>query len=384
MKMSIKIVSMTPVRLGSKRIKNKNLRLLAGKPLVAHAIEKCKQVGIFDEIYINSEADIFKGIADEYGVKFYKRPEELASDEATNDQFVLDFITKVKCDILIQVNSTSPLITVDDIKKFVDTMLKNDYDTLHGVKMEQIEALYNNKPLNYEIMSQMPRSQTLTPTMYFCSALMGWKTQKFIENMKKYNCATFGGKGKTGYFVLEGLSTIDIDTEEDWQMAELAMKYRDNGNDSVYEYYQPKGKIHSEKDVLEILKLDGVVNNQLFEELRVVYNLGLIMNSFSKKTSWSKRIINTKCNSATLICQLKGEGNRLHYHVDWDEWWLILRGQWLYEVEGKETVLNRGDVVLIKRGLKHKITAVSDEPAVRLAVSRADVVHVYPEDGEQK
>ena len=49
----MKIVAMIPARLGSKRIKHKNLRLLDGKPLVSHVIEKCKEVDTFSAIYIN-------------------------------------------------------------------------------------------------------------------------------------------------------------------------------------------------------------------------------------------------------------------------------------------------------------------------------------------
>ena len=132
--MKTNIVAMIPARLGSKRVKSKNLRLLAGKPLVRHVVDKCKETDIFDDIYINSEADIFKNIADEYGVRFYKRDESLAGDDATNDMFVLDFITNVKCYITVQVNPTSPLITVGDTKSFVSKMIEGDYDTLHSGK----------------------------------------------------------------------------------------------------------------------------------------------------------------------------------------------------------------------------------------------------------
>lgn len=232
-----KIVAMIPARLGSKRVKSKNLRLLAGKPLVCHVVDKCKQAGVFDDICINSEADIFKNIADEYGVKFYKRAEYLASDEATNDEFVLDFITNIKCDIIVQVNPTSPLITVDDIKTFVSKMLEEGYDTLHSVKREQIEALYDGKPLNFDPMKPMPRSQELKPVMLFSSGIMGWRTGKYFENMKRLGSATYGGDGKTGYFILEGFSTIDIDNEEDFQLAEIAIEYAKKGSAKGIEYY---------------------------------------------------------------------------------------------------------------------------------------------------
>ena len=66
-----KIVAMIPSRLNSKRVFKKNLRLIDGKPLVNYIIEKVKRIKIFDEIYLNSESDIFNKIAIENGIKFY-------------------------------------------------------------------------------------------------------------------------------------------------------------------------------------------------------------------------------------------------------------------------------------------------------------------------
>ena len=377
-----KIVAMVPARLGSKRIKSKNLRLLAGKPLVCHVVDKCKQAGIFDDIYINSEADIFKDIADEYGVKFYKRDEYLAADDATNDLFALDFIKNVKCDILIQVNPTSPLITVDDIKAFVNKMIEGDYDTLHSVKQEQIEALYDGKPLNFDPKGIMPKSQDLKPVVLFSSGIMGWRTDKYFENMKRLGSATYGGDGKTGYFSLKGFSTIDIDNEEDFQLAETAIEYSKKGRGKDIEYYQPARprRTHSESDVPSILRKDGVIDNDLFDANKEIININDIIKSFKGNTSWSKRVINTENNSATLICQMPGEGNRRHYHADWNEWWYIVDGKWEWEIEGKAIIVSKGDIVFIEKGKRHKITAIGDKPAIRLAVSREDVAHIYPEE----
>lgn len=375
------VVAMIPARLGSKRIKSKNLRLLAGKPLVCHVADKCRQAGVFDDIYINSEADVFAGIADEYGIKFYKRPEHLAGDQATNDMFVLDFISSVKCDIIIQVNPTSPLITVEDIKRFVSTMVEGGYDTLHSVKEEQIEGLYEGRPLNFDPMKPMPRSQDLKPVRLFSSGIMGWRTDKYFDLMKRLGSATYGGDGKTGYFVLEGFSTVDIDNEEDFQLAEVIAEYTRQDRRRDAEYYQPaKFKTaHAESDVPAILVKDGVLENDLFDANRPLVNIPDIVRGLPKNISWSKRIVNTASNSATLICQMPGEGNRLHYHSDWNEWWYIVDGRWEWEIEGKTTVVSRGDVVFIDKGKLHKITAIGNEPAIRLAVSREDVAHIYPE-----
>jgi len=53
---------------------------------------------------------------------------------------------------------------------------------------------------------------------------------------------------------------------------------------------------------------------------------------------------------------------------------------WKWEIEGKTYIVKKGDVVFIEKNKLHKITAIGDEPAIRLAVSRDLVPHVYPEN----
>ena len=62
---------MIPARLGSKRIKKKNLRLINNKPLISYVIEKAKKCKLFNEIYLNSDSRIFEKIAKKYGISFY-------------------------------------------------------------------------------------------------------------------------------------------------------------------------------------------------------------------------------------------------------------------------------------------------------------------------
>ena len=78
-----------------------------------------------------------------------------------------------------------------------------------------------------------------------------------------------------------------------------------------------------------------------------------------------------------MIAQLKGEGNRMHFHPNWDEWWYIIKGSWKWIIEDREILIKKGDVVFIERNKKHKIIANSKNLSIRLAVSRSDVEHVY-------
>jgi CMP-N,N'-diacetyllegionaminic acid synthase len=232
-----KIVAMIPARIGSKRVVKKNLRLIDGKPLIAYILETVKKVKLFDEIYLNADDVIFEKIAKEYGVKFYHRDKNLATDKSTNDEFALDFMEKIKGDILLQVLPTSPLIRPEEIEEFTQYMLDNELETLISVEHKQIACLYKNRPLNFDKFKKNPPSQEMTPIKAYATVLMGWEYKSFKKNMEKYGCAYHGGDSKTDYFQLKGLSTIDIDNEEDFLLAQAIIKAKKIQSKDKIEYY---------------------------------------------------------------------------------------------------------------------------------------------------
>ena len=368
---------MIPARLGSKRIPKKNLRLLNGRPLISYNIEKAVKSGIFDEVYVNSEAEIFSTIAKQYGAKFYKRPVSLATDSTNNDQFCIDFINNINGDFLIQLLPTSPLISISDIKGFVNHMIKNDLDTLVSTVPHQIAAVYNNRPINFDIMESHISSQEMSSVETYATVLMGWKYRNFKKNMRELGFAYHGGEGKVGYYPLTGLSAIDIDNEEEFILAEIAMKMQTQSKISKPEYYMESSD-NVEVVVPEILIKDGILESNFNEENKPLVDINKLINKYGTSSSWCHRLVNTENNSATLLAQMPGEGNRLHYHPSWSEWWYILKGKWEWDIEGKKAIVKEGDFVFIKKGSRHKITAIGDEMAIRLAVSQEDVEHVYP------
>lgn len=235
-----KIIAMIPARIGSKRIPKKNLRYLNGKPLITYSIDAAKQSGIFDEIYINSDSEIFRQIAVDYNVKFYKRPDYLGSDSTNNDAFAFDFINTIKGDILIQLLPTSPLITPGEIKDFVTELINHQYDTFISVVNHQIACIFNNKPVNFKLLEPHISSQDMIPVQSYATVLMGWTYNSFINNMEKHGFAYHGADSKIGYFPLKGLSGIDIDNEEDFEFAEVALQFKSNINNFKKSYYESK------------------------------------------------------------------------------------------------------------------------------------------------
>jgi CMP-N,N'-diacetyllegionaminic acid synthase len=377
----MKVIGMIPARLGSQRVAKKNLRLLNGKPLIAYIIEAALASRVFDEIYVNSEADIFAKIAADWGVKFYQRPAELASNATINDEFADDFVQNVAGDILVQLLPTSPLITPQEIRDFVNTMIKDKYDTLVSVENHQIACAYQGKAINFDPCEPHKSSQTMIPVQSYATVLMAWTYQSFNRHMKEFGCAYHGAKGKTGYYPLKGFSTVDIDNEEDFALAEVMLQHREMAKTSEIQYYesQDRGAVIAEVFVDEILRKDGIKESDFEHENMRVVNIKEIIRQRDNSKSWCRRIINTENNSASIISQPPGEGNRLHYHPNWNEWWYIVTGQWKWEIEGDEIIVKEGDMVFVGKNKLHRITAIGTQPAVRLAVSKDLVPHVYPQ-----
>ena len=309
-------------------------------------------------------------------MKFYKRPTELSSDEATNDMFTMDFMENNDCDIVVQVLATSPFLTAKEIRDFTEKMREEKLDTLVSVNNQQIECVYNKVPINFDQKKPSPPSQEVTPVLAYACGLMAWRSENYKNNMKDFGSGYHGGTGKIGFFPLSGLSTIDIDNEEDFQLAEYVARSLASNKKVEPKYYDPSQRV--EIDVPSILKKDGVGTNDLHSaNSETPVNLNDIREQFDSSISWSKRLVNTENNSATLIHQQPGEGNRMHHHPDWNEWWYIVDGQWEWDIDGEKVVVGKDDIVFIPKGRPHKITAIGDKPAIRLAVSREDVQHVY-------
>jgi len=213
----IKCVAMIPARMGSKRIPKKNIRLLRGKPLINYAIDLAIQSQRFDEIWVNSESDLLNELAIGSGVKFHKRPVELSSDDATNKDFTTEFLEKHECEFLIMVNPTSPLLRVETVRCFYDLVVDKDYDTVLSVLDEYAECFYDGRPLNFSCEKKI-NSQNLSPVQKVVWALTAWRRSTFMKAVRERHCGTFAGK--IGLFPIPKDESCDLDTLEDWAIAE--------------------------------------------------------------------------------------------------------------------------------------------------------------------
>jgi len=213
-------VAMIPARMGSQRLKQKNLRELGGIPLIVRAIRKCQAAGCFDAIWVNSEHAAFGEIAAAEGVGFHQRPEALANNTATSEQFVHEFLLAHPCERVFQVHSIAPLLAASQVREFVDAMARGGEDTLLSCTHEQIECALDGVPVNFSFTGKT-NSQELRPVQRISWSITGWRREAYLEAFEAGKTATYAGR--IGFHVVDRLAGHIIKTEEDLRIAEALL-----------------------------------------------------------------------------------------------------------------------------------------------------------------
>jgi CMP-N-acetylneuraminic acid synthetase len=240
----MKIVAEIPARAGSKRVKNKNLRPMCGRPLIYYAIAAAKASKTINEIYVNTEDDLIGQVAIDNHVKYYKRNPKLADDTAKSDEFNYDFMKNVEADIVVMVNPVAPLVTAEDIDQMVDYFLKNELDTLIPVREIKLHAfcpegkndsglttfaksIKEVKPINFDPEGPLPLTQNIPGVLVCIWTVCIWRVSSFMKAFEEKGSAIFSGKLE--FFPQDPFKAVKISTEEDFALAELILQNRQGG-----------------------------------------------------------------------------------------------------------------------------------------------------------
>lgn len=219
----MKIIAMIPARMGSQRIPKKNIRLLGDKPLIQYPIDLCLKSNLFDEVWINTESEALGRAGEKFGARFHKRPEELASNNATNREFTYEFLKNHICEYVVMANPTSPLIRAETLAKFLEYLKEGGFDTMLSVAEDKTETFFRGNPVNFS-MEEKLNSQFIEPVARNIGALMAWKRKPFIERQEAGINPIFAGS--LGLFPIPKDEAADIDTEEDWNIAKALLLSR--------------------------------------------------------------------------------------------------------------------------------------------------------------
>lgn len=217
----MKTIAIIPARGGSKRLHQKNIRLIGGIPLLVHSILYAQANSeIIDEIYVSTNDEETKKIALQFGAKVIDRPESLSGDlepTVTALKHVLESInTEVENVILLQ--ATNPLRPESLLKDAFEIYQKEQYDSLFTVSgnHKKFGKIVDHKfiPFNYEIGQ---RSQDLEPLFFENGLLYITKAKLIFEDI-------IISKDALPFEVNHTFASVDIDTQEDFDYAEYLFK----------------------------------------------------------------------------------------------------------------------------------------------------------------
>ena len=218
-------------RGGSKGIKNKNIKELNGKPLIAYTIEQAKASGLFKHIVISTDSETIATAAKEYGAEvFFKRNDELASDTAGKLDVIKDAFKRSEeyynktFDYLIDLDATAPLRDTEDIINSFKQFKENNNDNLitvmpsrrspyfNLVEQDKDGKVYLSKKLDGIVVRRQdaPKCYDMNASIYI------WKRETILNKSTLF-------LENTGLYVMPEERSIDIDTELDYKFVEFLM-----------------------------------------------------------------------------------------------------------------------------------------------------------------
>ncbi|HEY5463247.1 MAG TPA: hypothetical protein VIJ95_08320 [Hanamia sp.] len=208
-----KITAVIPIRKGSQRVIDKNLRKFANKTLLELKIETLKCVTEIDEIIVNTDSEKAIAIAKEHNVSYHRRTPYYASSECSGSEYFEHLGRVTDTDIFAYCPVTSPFIEIGTIKKCICEFKNNDKcDSLATVSLIKEFLWLNNEPINYK-REEAPNSQNLPDIL---ALNFGFSLIEKSDLIKNKNII-----GQKPHFVITNdIESIDIDTPLDFYIAE--------------------------------------------------------------------------------------------------------------------------------------------------------------------
>ena len=212
----LETIAFIPIKTRSTRVPGKNFRHLNGVPLYEHIIINAIMSKAFDKIYIDTDSDIIKEFASDLNCEIIHRPQYMTKDNI-NGNGLLIYDSKVikEGKYLFQLFATAPFLKPDTINSCVNFLKDNldNYDSVFTATEESGWFWFMDIPVNYD-PSELPRSQDAKHLIKESTGLYGITR----DSLNKNKCRI----GSRPYpYLINSLEAIDLDTEEDFKLAEI-------------------------------------------------------------------------------------------------------------------------------------------------------------------
>ncbi|MBR3307868.1 MAG: pseudaminic acid cytidylyltransferase [Lachnospiraceae bacterium] len=224
----MKSLALITARGGSRRIPHKNIKEFAGKPMISYAIEAAKAAGVFEHVMVSTDDEKIAEVAREYGAEVpFMRSAENADDNATTADVIKEVLEAYEergesFDGLCCIYPTAAFVTADAIREAMEALYKGDADSVMPVVRfsfppRRALLIRDGRLVPHYPEDQLKRSQDLESEYHDCGQFYAIRVSSFKEQGKVV-------MEKTLPLIVPEERVQDIDTPEDWAMAELKFR----------------------------------------------------------------------------------------------------------------------------------------------------------------
>ena len=240
-----KILAIIPARGGSKRVPQKNIRLLSGKPLIAYTIQVALQTEVIHRVIVTTDDEKIAGVAKKCGAEVpFMRPASLAKDSTSDQpvlQHTLDWLKENQNyipDIVLHLRPTTPFKTSQIITKVIERMVETDANRVCTMtKCNGVHHPYWMYSLSDDGLAK-PFIDGIDISNYYQSQLLppAYRLNGVVDAIK--TCVVYNknyiNEKNIAVVVVSEESAIDIDTEFDFQVCEMILQKNENDIPSLH------------------------------------------------------------------------------------------------------------------------------------------------------
>jgi CMP-N,N'-diacetyllegionaminic acid synthase len=218
------------VRGGSKGVKNKNIRLINGKPLVLYTIEQAKKSKLFTQIAISTDSEkILNYLKKHKNIDLIKRPKKFAKNNSPKIPAIRHCLKKMekkynkKYDLICDLDATAPLRKISDIKKALRLIIRNKSDNLFSACISKRNPYFNSVEFKNDrirpvknLMKKITCRQNAPKVYDMNASIYIWKRKMLLISNTVFN-------KKTSLFIMPEERSFDIDTPFDFKIVEFLL-----------------------------------------------------------------------------------------------------------------------------------------------------------------
>ena len=242
-------IAFIPVRGGSKGIPGKNIKLFSGMPLVYWTLSELQKTDLIHKIILATDCESIKKTVNSFclnKVEIFDRSEENSKDQSSTESVILEYLTKSNIDKennFMLVQATSPLTTSENFSEAMHQYTSGKYDSiLSCARIKRFFWSENGVPENYDFNNR-PRRQDFKGSLIENGAIYINKVENILKNHNRIS-------GNIGVYEMPEYTSVEIDEDEDWIIAESLMRKYVLKNDSL----SPKIKLF-------VTDVDGVMTD---------------------------------------------------------------------------------------------------------------------------